>query len=1108
MPANNHGRSTREIFEAKFAVLRTPLLPIDELARWGENLRAAAAFEKTDDRAADSAWEADVIQLRNRLRQILEQPEVIHALFLASPTLTSGIEHWKRDPDSKKGRQAERALVRYFARMAFRPMPFGLFSGCSLIKVDTKKTATVLKLQSRDRYRLSCRLDFEYLFTLTTALQNDPALVLDIRYWPNSSLYKTAGSWRYIEHRLIESRRSHHAVSVESDPYLDAVLERARNGATIRELAQAVAEETADGEDGGWNTTEDEATAYIAELIASNLLVTRLTPLVTGMQPFEDIVRQIESFPSAGHICGQLRRAQRALKDLEDRGISATPRDYQTVASALPYLPADASLERVFQVDMFKPIECAVLGEPVISEILGGLDILCKLGQNRESLEIKAFRDAFVSRYDRAAVPLLLALDRDVGVGFGAVAQSGGDASPLLEGLQLGPGDAARSANSPQQQNESLLRTVLKEALTHKREIQLDPESLPSGKHVAGLLPDAFHLSATLIASSSAALQDGVFELLLNGGSGPSGANLFGRFCHADPELQRNVREHLNEEESLLPDVVFAEIVYLPEGRLGNVLCRPVLRSYELPYLGRSGAPETKQLPLTDLLVCVEAGEIVLYSQKLNRRIIPRLTNAHGFMNRKFSRAYRFLCHLQYQHGLSVPNFSWGSQENLEYLPRVRAGRVVLSLARWRFSSAEISTLGIHDGSARYKAMQDLRHRRQLPRWVMLLEKDTSLPVDLDNPLSVDAFIHVLKRSAQATLAEVYPPLESFCVTGPEGHFCHEVHVPFVRRKPLPFEAPAQSDPDRVRKVVTNAKVTREERTHPPGSQWLYFKLYGGATILDDLLKTTIGNIIKSPLTSAVVSRWFFIRYADPDQHLRLRFEGNPERLAQELSPFLLRELSPFVASGQLVKLQLDTYEREIERYGGLEGMSIAEDIFFADSEGAMEVLRVIGDDEDPSIRWRIGLLGIDALLSDFGLNIFEKRATVEGWRNRLQREFNVGTSGKKLLGEKFRTRRAALEPLFSEVAGAESVSPAFRHILKRRSARIAPAAERLYSAAGSGGLSTAVSEILASYAHMHINRLIRSAQRAHEFVIYDFLFRSYDGTIAREGRASRKNAE
>src|SRR4029077_12218322 len=113
-------------------------------------------------------------------------------------------------------------------------------------------------------------------------------------------------------------------------------------------------------------------------------------------------------------------------------------------------------------------------------------------------------------------------------------------------------------------------------------------------------LPDACSVMATLIASRAAdAAQVG--RVLLHSVSGPAGASLLGRFCHADPDLLANVCAHLREEEALDPDGIFAEVVHLPEGRLGNILLRPVLRRYEISYLGRSGAPVDQQIPVTDV---------------------------------------------------------------------------------------------------------------------------------------------------------------------------------------------------------------------------------------------------------------------------------------------------------------------------------------------------------------------------------------------------------------------------------------------------------------------------------------------------------------------------
>src|SRR5207248_2875814 len=58
-------------------------------------------------------------------------------------------------------------------------------------------------------------------------------------------------------------------------------------------------------------------------------------------------------------------------------------------------------------------------------------------------------------------------------------------------------------------------------------------------------LPDAFAVTATLGAGSEAALSEGDYEIFLASASGPSGARLLGRFCHADARLAQLVRDYL-----------------------------------------------------------------------------------------------------------------------------------------------------------------------------------------------------------------------------------------------------------------------------------------------------------------------------------------------------------------------------------------------------------------------------------------------------------------------------------------------------------------------------------------------------------------------------------
>ncbi len=1068
---------------------------------WSEDLKTNAAWNAgADSDSLARAWTDDVSRLRRRLRDVMDRPEILHALYVASPSLQNGIEHWRQEPDSKKGLQAERALVRYFVRMAARSTPFGLFSGCSVGRVGEHDGSDALLLKPRSQYRLFCRLDFDYLFTLTAALQRDTAIEMELRYWPNSSLHKVSEAWHYTESRLTGSRRSHHLVEIESDPYIEAVLERAREGATILQLVKTVLD--APGEA---NPSEEDAKEYVLGLVRDNeLLVSSLSPLLTGTPPLDDIIQQLQSLSSGTAIVSALCDIREKILSLEQIGLKCTPADYQQITAAVEKLPAKVDLAKLYQVDMIKPVEQATIGKSVVGELIRGVDLLCRMGQTAEPDELKAFREAFSARYEQALVPLTEALDDEAGVGFGP-AGGRADPSPLLRGLALNAalkkGIAWRGKQL--ESHAELLRQLFALAQTGKDELELDVSAFHPDETNAGKMADSFCVMGTLVASSCIDLQAGNFQLYLHGAVGPSGARLLGRFCHEDSEIEAGVRTHLEQEEAHDRDAVYAEVVYLPEGRIGNVLCRPVLREYEIPYLGRSGAPLDRQLPVSDLLVSIDGADIALYSKRLGRRVIPRVTNAHGFMNPQLSSIYRFLCFMQHQHGASVPGFTWGPLESLDYLPRVRAGRLILSLARWTLSEKEVESIGKGEGSQRFLAVQELRRGRKLPRWVVLQEGDNSLPVDLENALSVDAFVHVLKRGTQAVLTEMFPSPEQLCVAGPEGHFYHELHVPFVRKPQTQDREQSKStiQPRKAADIIAAAAIARETRVIPPGGDWLYIKLYGGCTALDGLLATALPSLVRPAIASGLLTRWFFLRYADPHDHLRIRFNGDPRRITQEFLPQVFDTFNPQLVSGKVFKIEWGTYEREIERYGGIEGMLAAEDIFFADSEAVLDVLTELAGDEGLDIRWRIGLMGIDHLLSDFGSDDQGKRATIQRWRGNFQSEFKVSTPGKKQLSDKFRAERRQLEALLDSVPDLDGKWQFARQALARRSAQVGGPIHKLRGLAKGGELSEDLVDLAASFSHMHINRLIRSSQRAHELVLYDFLYQIYDGRIAKKTR-------
>jgi thiopeptide-type bacteriocin biosynthesis protein len=1117
-----------------FFVFRTPLLPFEEIEAWSADLTApaATAADTAADNAAatadperlEAALAADRALLRARLDALATRPEVLEAVFVASPSLADALEIWRREPDGKKGQRAERALVRYFLRMASRATPFGMFSGTSTVLLapavgqEGVAPPTLLTLEPRAAYRRHTRLDMDYLFALCEELERDPAMRRELRYRPNSSLYRAAGRLRYAEARLEDKVRSHHLVAVESADYLEATLERARGGARAADLAAALvttaaATDPADtaAADGDFEISREDADAFLGELIDSQVLVSDLSPPVTGPEAIHDLVDHLSGLAAGQEAARRLAAARDALAELDAGGPGAPPERYRAIAADLESLPTPVEMARLFQVDMVKPPAAASLGPAVMAEIVRGVDVLRRLSGRMRQESLDRFRKEFQERYgDQREAPLVEVLDEEIGIGFERSSEVGAEASPLLRGLALGapPAEPSYAWGA----HQAVLLAKLHEAQSAgAQQIELTAAELdrmaPPSTAEPQPFPDAFQALATVAATSPEALERGEFKLLLGGASGPSGARLLGRFCHGDELLCSQTMEHLRAEEALHPGAVFAEIVHLPQGRIGNILSRPVLREHEIPFLGRSGAPEERQIPITDLLVSVRGNQIVLRSRRLGKEVIPRLTSAHNFAMRSLG-IYRFLCTVQSQQVLGGVGFSWGPLDSAPFLPRLTHGRLVLARASWWMTEEEIKRLAKTVGASRYAAVQEWRQRRRLPRLVTLADGDNELLVDLDNPLAIDAFLDVVEERDRARLHELFPGPEELVARGPEGRFVHELVVPFHRLpRPAPTEsAAAAGAPTGPAPAAGNGFAIR--RSFAPGSEWLYAKLYTGTATADRALREVLAPLVREALAAGWADGWFFIRYGDPEWHVRVRFHGDPAALAGRLLPALHAGAAPLLDDGRLWKLQLDTYEREVERYGGPLGIGLVERLFQVDSDAVLEVLDMLEGDEGADVRWRLAFYGVDTLLNDLGLDAEAKLATLGRMRQGFAQEFagpadrdTDGKSAKALqvqLDQKFRTERPKLEPLLDAGADPENAFAPALAVFARRSLATAPIIDELRRLEREGRLRDTLAEMAPSLAHMHVNRFIRSAARAHEMVLYDFLFQTHRSRAAR----------
>jgi thiopeptide-type bacteriocin biosynthesis protein len=1049
---NSGQRSDVALSTASFFVLRTPLLAWDVFERWGAAERAATGTS-------------------GGLREIVARPEVREALFLASPSLDEHVERWLKDASCNGAQKIERSLSRYVARMAGRATPLGLLAGQSL---GTFGESTQLELGALKTYRRCLRLGATYLTNLAEQLCRSAPLRAELRYRVNDSVHRFGQKIRYVELRGGVSGYS--VVSVDVTEYLLATLDRARSGATLHELAQPLL---------GAGVELDEALEFVVELIDSRMLVADLAVPVTSVDPVDVFLTALESLSSATGVAKRARAAVEKLAELEVLPLGIPSELYRALAASLSAEDNRSAITRTFSVDLWKPGSIA-LGRDVQSEILRSVELLSAIGERPRRGPLQQFRDAFFARYDKRAIPLLEAVDSEMGIGF---------ESAFTAFLEVGL-STLRTPRAERQDWAAKHGYLLRQLGRTDRalEIELTDADLRELSSVdPPALVGSFAAIASLAAASSEALRRGDFQVRVHSCVGPSGASLLGRFCRTSPELAEYVQGVLADEAALRPDAVFAEIAYLPGGERGDLVLRPVLRAHEIPYLGRSGAVSEQQISVHDLWLSVVGERVLLHSKRLGQEVIVRLTSPYNALNPNDPPVFRFLAALQAQQDVHFM-WSWGALEDAEFLPRLRVGRIVISLARWRIQANQLAAITRAAEGGRHAAFRSLALELGLPRWFVSGETDQRLCVDLENGALVDAFLHGVKNRAYITVTELWPSPDQLCVAGPEGRFIHELIVPIL----------AQPKSNRVRSESRSPIATSPgARTFHPGSEWLYAKLYTGHATADDILLDVIQPIAAGAMACQSVESWFFIRYGDPEHHLRVRFHGDPKRLYEDVLPRLERAASALLDNRLIWKMQIDTYERESERYGGERGTSLSERLFHVDSEAVLEIMGALRGGVSANKRLAITLKGIDSLFDDLGLSLQEKLAITELLSEASRKELQIEPALVHELGDKFRRAKAELEPVFNaaDIAlGDDAVGPALRAI-GQRSARIVPIADQLRAGIASGLITASLSNLAASYAHMHAIRALRSSVRLHELIIHDFLRRLYKSKLARAER-------
>ncbi|MGZ3113525.1 lantibiotic dehydratase [Streptomyces sp. H62] len=858
------------------------------------------------------------------MRAVQAHDDLAEALEHASPGLGAQVRSVcaSSEPSTRDVRRTALSVARYLLRAQYRATPFGLFAG-----VTTATFGGKARGRWGGEHVAVGRAGAQWLATVVERLESCPELLERLPVVVNNTVTSRGD-------RLVVPYQS----TADADADADADARDGRPRAVeatlaltgpVRTVLVAAREPIRGGELADKLRAEfpeagrEKVRRLLAELIRRRVLVTGLHAPSTETDALGHLLDQlhradVDALPALAATVRELGEIRTALTECASRRgrVSAAAR-MRALVPGLRRHPLALDLRLDARLD---------LPDAVAREIERATLILARLSARPYGTAAwNAYHQRFYERYGIGTMVPLQEVVADSGIGY-------------PEGYPGTSPGARRSRLCAR--DDTLGRLAQTAALDGCDEVVLTDEliaALDAGPDEPRL-PPHLEVGARIHADSVDALLRGRFRLEIVSVSRGAGVTM-GRFLGV---LAPAGREALAAELSGLPtadrDTVPAQLSFpplLPESahvaRAPRVL--PTVIS-----LQEHRAPAEDILTPTDLAVGCDGRRMYLADPERGRRI--EAVGMHALnLHTHTPPLVRLLTELSRAQCAQVTVFDWGAAATMPFLPRLRYGRTVLAPARWRLEATELP------GRARPRAewdaaLTDWRARRRLPRRVHLTEGDRRLFLDLDEAGHRTLLRLHLDRMRHAVLVEAAEPGEyGWC----DGR-AHEVVVPLKAiRPPLSPSRSRSSSPSPSQSqssspwpelpVPAPARALSPAQTQTPAaSSVLLAALYGAARRQDLLLSRNLPDLLErlgSP-------PWWFIRFRDPEQHVRLRIAlPTPEAFAGTA-----RTVSEWADelrdAGLLADLRYPTSYRETGRWGSGAAWDAAEDVFRADSRAVL----------------------------------------------------------------------------------------------------------------------------------------------------------------------------
>ncbi|YCI27392.1 lantibiotic dehydratase [Paenibacillus sp. Z6-24] len=926
----------------------------------------------------------------------------------------------------KKKRNFINAMMKYAGRRTHRTTPFGLFTAVGKGVFSQHNEWRY----NRDSIYKKARVDLEWLFQLIYRLEDEHMEQLSIKLNPACYI---KGDRAYL---LYSTDGESEEIQIRATPAFQLIYKYCQAPVHFMQVIRLLLEHYPE-------TTEQRIRQYMKVIFRQGFLISNLRPPLTDPDQFAYVIRQMELCRIEPQTCDQLKKIEQKIQEYNRMTPGTGEKSYLELFKLMESVHTSGT---PLQIDAGIAESKLTLNDQIAEHMVDLASMLTSIAAPVEGRRgyMEDYRNKFIEKYGvNREIPLIEMLDTSSGIGapFSYT-------HPANDYYEPAPADGSCSAAL---KNFLLLKYV--GAVQNNHPIQLTKKELV--KYI-GEQPAAEQIPVSLELNFLLRLKNGQPLIYLgpNVGSRHAGKT-FGRFSHLSDEIN-DILYRIYEQEIRIRNNTgqLCELSFVPNQlRSGNVTRNHSFRNKEMALFTNSSRCSTDQVAIEDVWIGVhqdrfyarhrQTGEILIFGA--NNMLNPLMS----------SNAIRFLQEMEESRRRSWSYFPWTDvYKGFKYIPEIQYEGIILSGQQWQIGLDDF----FHSEELMWEPFlhkfEAFRVKYNLPISFYIANSDHRLMINTEDERSLRILFAELRKAGENTLQLVALEEGQPAITDQNGQtYAAEIVVPLVR---VENEAEWLID-----KRHYSADL-EQQRLKMPFDDWLYIKLYGKQSREEELIALEFPDFCSQMAEKFQLSH-FYMRYMDPKPHIRLRFHADSSALLIAM-PHILYWLKGLRKQGLISEYIIASYDREVERYGGIAPMEAAERLFGADSAAVEAILRGKRMKQIELDMELIAMISVIRLLQQLGLNTEQQLKLME-YQNISNNEYRQEF---KQQSEQY----IRLCDCTDHWAGLRE-QPEGELLLQQLELRSKAAAEYMQTLKQQPQLTAEPDEIIGSVVHLHCNRLL-----------------------------------